>query len=92
MPTPVREPRSITHVHLAAVLNSEVDTGRGLVRVLDAGCGDGQMLEYLVSVLGDTRPDVRFEFYGFDVSDSAVQSDPAFLADARRRLVASDLV
>ncbi len=86
---PVREPRSITHVHLAAIINTEVCDADAPIRVLDAGCGDGQMLEYLIGALSEARPHMDYEFYGFDVGDSAVQSDPAFLTGAQRRLAAA---
>jgi SAM-dependent methyltransferase len=74
---------SITHQHIAAVVNTEVQTLRGTVRVLDAGCGDGVMLSYLARILTVVRPEVLWEVYGFDVIDEGVQTNPKFLDGAR---------
>ena len=42
------KPKSVTHQHLAAIINSELHRFRGkkLLRILDAGCGDGAVIIY----------------------------------------------
>ena len=44
------------------------------VRVLDVGCGNGHLLEYLMKNINCLNPKIDFEFHGFDVSDHGVQS------------------
>ena len=62
------------HHHMLAVLSTEVaSSGLQAVRVLDAGCGDGGLLLVLHERLPALHPGVRFDLFGFDVSDSAVQ-------------------
>lgn len=81
------DPESITHVHLAAVINSEIDPGgKPLIRLLEAGCGNGGTLAYLLQALPAMRPEMSWDAYGFDVLDSAVQEDPQFLSAAADRL------
>jgi SAM-dependent methyltransferase len=62
--------RSVTDVHLAAVLRTEMRR-RGLVgaRLLDAGCGGGDLLAHLLR--GPSDPDrPLLDPFGFDVVDS----------------------
>jgi 2-polyprenyl-3-methyl-5-hydroxy-6-metoxy-1,4-benzoquinol methylase len=61
-------PTSITHVHLLSCLRSE---GKG--KVLDAGCGNGQLMAYLHAH--------GYEVHGFDVVDHGVQRQ-GFLDEA----------
>lgn len=73
---------SVTHQHLLSVVATEFvppATGRS-VRVLDAGCGDGLLLDYLARNLAKIYPGVTIEFYGFDVSDHGVQA-PGYFQD-----------
>jgi SAM-dependent methyltransferase len=69
--------RSITHEHLLAVVATEVDhrPAPEPVRILDVGCGDGALIEYLVRRLPAVRPGRAVELYGFDVRDHGVQAD-----------------
>ncbi len=39
------------------------------VRILDAGCGAGRLIAFLAEMLPRLRPGLRYEFYGFDVTD-----------------------
>jgi len=72
--------------HMVAVLASEVAaSGRRSARVLDAGCGNGELILHLHEQLRVLHPGISLEFFGFDVSDSAVQQS-GFLARAIRRL------
>jgi SAM-dependent methyltransferase len=69
-------PASVTHVHLLAVINSELSRwpAGAPVRILDVGCGDGRLLAYLVTELARLRPGIAVEAYGFDVGDHGVQA------------------
>ncbi len=48
---------------------SESRRFQGVVRVLDAGCGSGLLMEYLRAALPVLRPEISWEVWGFDVSD-----------------------
>jgi SAM-dependent methyltransferase len=85
---PLPRPKSITHAHILRVLNSElaVRAADGSeLRILDAGCGDGELLSYLASCLPALNPRLRFAFYGFDLTDPGVQR-PQFLERTMLRL------
>jgi SAM-dependent methyltransferase len=70
---------NITHHHLHAVLNTELASATGALRILDMGCGNGHLISFLHNHL--TLPaGGSFEVHGFDVADSAVQA-PGFFAD-----------
>ena len=75
---------------MLAVLSSEVAaSGRRTARVLDAGCGNGELLLHLHEQMPRLAPGVDLELFGFDVSDSAVQQGQAgFLGRAIERLQA----
>jgi len=83
----MRPAESLTHQHVLAVVNTETRrrATAALVRILDLGCGDGRLLSYLATNLPILQPDVRFELFGLDVHDSAVQN-PGFLDGARTLL------
>ncbi len=82
MPAPaLPAAKSITHLHLLAVVNSRIQTlktGTKSVRLCDIGCGDGEMLSYLASCLPRLNPELEFEFFGIDVADSGVQAEGFF--------------
>jgi len=67
--------RSTTHEHLVSVIHTECErfTPGSLVRILDAGCGKGSLMDWLASELPRLRPNLIFEVYGFDVADHGVQ-------------------
>jgi len=69
--------RSTTHDHLLAIVNTECRrfTSGETVRVLDAGCGKGALMQWLREKLPELRPDLRFKVYGFDVCDHGVLRD-----------------
>ena len=80
---------SVTHEHLLSIVHTQT---KGLgpdrpVRVLDAGCGTGQLIAYLSANLPRLSPSLTFELYGFDVAGHGVQLDNYF-EDTRRRLSA----
>lgn len=69
--TPVVSPAPhLTYLHLLSVVNSEIDRfPRGAtVRILDAGCGNGELIEYLSDALGREGGGRPFELFGFEVS------------------------
>jgi SAM-dependent methyltransferase len=70
------KPTSITHLHLLAVINSELPSWRGEspLRILDVGCGNGRLLAYLAHELGRLHPAIPIELYGVDVHDHGVQA------------------
>jgi SAM-dependent methyltransferase len=74
------------HHHMLAVLSSEVETsGRRAVRILDAGCGNGELILHLHERMLELHPGVNLEIFGFDVSDSAVQ-ESGYIREALRLL------
>lgn len=74
-------PESITHLHIFSVLATEITT-RGFrgnnLRILDAGCGNGHFLTFLLLNLSTRFPEIEFEIYGFDVADHGVQAKDFF--------------
>lgn len=78
---------SVTHAHLAYVLAAEMRVSTpnaNIPRILDAGCGSGQLLlalhRHLPTLLGR-----GVDLAGFDVSDVRVQKDDFF--EGTRRLL-----
>jgi SAM-dependent methyltransferase len=67
------EPKSITHLHLLSVVAAECAKRGRAVRILDLGCGAGDLLRYLRSELPIQRPSHEFDIRGLDVSDFAPQ-------------------
>jgi SAM-dependent methyltransferase len=61
-----------THRHLLAIILTEARSrfpDGAMVRVLDAGCGNGHLIADLHRALSTLDPSRRYEFYGFDVHD-----------------------
>jgi len=85
---------SITHLHLLAALHSEIRLstssriGQAPISLLDAGCGSGAFLEYVLLALDRLIPERHVNGFGFDVGDHGVQHT-GFLENARSRLSAS---
>lgn len=73
----IGNPKSITHLHLLSIINSQTQDAPvgSVVRVLDAGCGRGELVAYLHNGLSGLRPDLHFELYGFDVSWGTPQTN-----------------
>ncbi|MCX4585380.1 class I SAM-dependent methyltransferase [Streptomyces sp. NBC_01481] len=65
-------PKSLTHQHLLASVNTELSStaGRDSLRVLDVGCGEGDLVAFLQAGLTDLNPGVAVEVHGFDVIDT----------------------
>lgn len=80
---------SITHSHLLACMNTLVrgsDLNRPL-RVLDVGCGNGELIAYFSAALSVLQPGCTLEMHGLDVADSSVQTS-GFFARTRETLAA----
>jgi SAM-dependent methyltransferase len=74
----LRRPESMTHQHLAAMVNTVLaDRGQGgaTVKVLDLGCGNGHLIDFMLSTLPRLRPDLSFDIFGLDVYDAGGQFD-----------------
>lgn len=81
------KPKSITHAHLLGVILAEAGSrkSQGRLRILDAGCGSGDLLAYLYEGLALLLPGLNVELFGFDVSNHGVQA-VGFLSEAETRL------
>lgn len=64
---------SLTHIHLLACVNSSIKDTARTIRILDAGCGNGCLIQYLQTLLTKSVPFVNAEIYGFDVYDASIQ-------------------
>ncbi len=65
-------PESLTHQHLVAVMNTILahKTERTTpVSILDMGCGNGHLMDFVLSTLSELRPEFCFLVYGLDVND-----------------------
>lgn len=67
--------KSITHKHILSIINTRLNTcSKDMpVRILDAGCGNCELISYLETYLPIFNRDLDIEVYGFDVTDSKVQ-------------------
>ncbi|MFH0903245.1 MAG: methyltransferase domain-containing protein [Pseudomonadota bacterium] len=85
-PQQLRLPRSITHQHLASIVNTLLTKQpRAHVRLLDFGYGNGQLLAYLSDTLPVLQPNTSFELIGLESVDADVQR-AGFLQDTLRFL------
>lgn len=73
----MRAATSVTHLHILAVIQTELEVGERRIRILDAGCGEGVLMAYLQANLAELNPGVAFEVYGFDVHDSLTEHAPS---------------
>ncbi|MGB7241000.1 MAG: class I SAM-dependent methyltransferase [Sulfitobacter sp.] len=71
-----------THLQILSVLATQlrrIDPQPGdSLNILDIGCGDGILIEYLGKALPMLFKGVEFDLYGFDVGDHGVQADGYF--------------
>lgn len=72
----INNAKSIAHEHILSIVHTESQRfdNDTLVRILDAGCGDGRLIAHLIENLPILNKSVTFEVYGFDVIDHGVQS------------------
>ncbi|BDU72276.1 class I SAM-dependent methyltransferase [Mesoterricola silvestris] len=66
-----RKPESITHLHLLAIILTELGRFEGapVIRILDLGCGNGHLMAYLQDLLPARFPGRTFEVWGHDVEE-----------------------
>jgi SAM-dependent methyltransferase len=74
----LRAATSVTHLHILAVIQTELELTRrkGRVKILDAGCGEGALMGYLQANLAELNPGLAVEVHGFDVHDSLTEHAP----------------
>lgn len=73
-----------THLHLLNVILTEATRfPKGQrVRILDAGCGQGEIIAYLTENLARLDPEREYELYGYEVDDFNYQKPGYFGAAA----------
>lgn len=71
---------SVTHLHLFSVVNTYLQQRdrKEPIRILDIGCGDGNLLVYFQDMMTKLHPDREFEIYGFDVTEQGHGVDKEF--------------
>lgn len=74
------EPSTVMHLHMLAALHTELTQRAKLdhVRILDVGCGNGELIGYLQRNLTKLHPDTRIEIHGLDVHDYGIQRSGFF--------------
>lgn len=67
--------KSITHKHILSIINTRLNASSKdmPIRILDAGCGNCELISYLETYVPIFNKDLDIEVYGFDVIDSKVQ-------------------
>lgn len=75
--TAVFTAKSITHEHFLGAILSEVSgkyfENSTTIKILDVGCGNGELIKYLSMALKACNLKCNFEIYGLDVIDYGVQ-------------------
>ena len=66
--------KKITHGHLMCVVNTELKRkperfDRSKVRILDLGCGNGDLILLLTENLPQLNQGFKFEIYGYDINE-----------------------
>ncbi|ALR19822.1 class I SAM-dependent methyltransferase [Sphingobium baderi] len=83
VPTDRKGPVSVTHQHLLTAIGTLLADGRvrpsqGRLRILDIGCGDGQLIDFLHDRLTRTFPDLAIELHGFDIGEQGYNDGGQF--------------
>jgi SAM-dependent methyltransferase len=67
----------VAYNHLFGVVNAEFQKLSDLkvIRILEIGCGNGELLAHLVANTRRVLPSATFECFGFDVHDFGTQSE-----------------
>jgi SAM-dependent methyltransferase len=83
-----QEPAHVAHLNLLSVINTESFRflPGGAVRILDAGCGAGASSRFLAEMLSHLRPGLKYEFYGFDVTDRPSEQFGEVVQEVARRM------
>lgn len=70
------KPKSLTHAHIFNCVSSilKANKNEGPIKILDAGCGNGELISFLYKSLQYKFPALKVDIYGFDVIDHGVQS------------------
>ena len=71
---------SITHRHILSIINTLLLNelalkDKKLIRILDAGCGDGALISFLFRYLPQLNRGVTFQIFGYDLKDHGVQHE-----------------
>jgi SAM-dependent methyltransferase len=82
-----RNAKSITHKHILSAINTKIreNPGKAPYRILDAGCGNCELIAYLETFVPRFNEGFSVEVHGFDVFDSNVQFSD-FHVKAKRML------
>jgi SAM-dependent methyltransferase len=85
MRTGVAPASSITHQHIAAIINTLLgpSPSNDTIRILDLGCGNGKLLGHMLGALATLRPGIQVEAFGLDVSDAG-QHDAGYFDQTKR--------
>jgi SAM-dependent methyltransferase len=87
MSTGVAPAGSITHQHIVAIINTLLGPlpSNDTIRILDLGCGTGELLAHMLSALNTLRQGLQVEVFGLDVSDAG-QHDSGYFDQTKRDL------
>jgi SAM-dependent methyltransferase len=85
----LKSARNITHQHILACVNTKLAGFEKVnkLRILDVGCGNGELIAFFLDCLPLLNPELEFEFHGLDVTDSNVQADGFFESAVQMLLV-----
>ena len=75
-----REAKSITHKHILSIINTRLKDRNKAdpIRILDAGCGNCELISFLQTYVPKFNQNMPVEVYGFDVYDSEIQFSDYF--------------
>lgn len=81
-------PVSVTHQHILTVLRTLLADGtvsprNGVLRILEIGCGDGRLIDYLQGALAVACPGLAVELHGFDIGEQGYKDSEQIGAAAR---------
>jgi len=57
---------SVTNLHLLSIVNTEIKRKtdkKSLIRILDVGCGNGHLINYMFQALALLYPSIEFVVY-----------------------------
>jgi SAM-dependent methyltransferase len=70
----------VSHIHIFLVIrtfleNASFKTLKRPLRILDIGCGDGHLIDSLLSLSQTEMPDTPVEIFGFDINEQGFRDD-----------------